>query len=548
MGGSSGGGGGGLVKSAVNVGNAYSPVYSGYNQISGGAVGNALGGSTLGGALTGENAMNAANGAFGAGGLSRPQGANIQQGTSVSDVQNAQAGAANSLKNQEALLAALQNQNGLGQQTGLLNQQWNYGNQLVANNGIGNQANAMNQQQSLNAQLAAANGVGTQNQAIQGLQNAAGMYGNIAAGRGPNPAQAMLNQQTGQNVANQAALMAGQRGAGSNVGLLARQAAQQGAATQQQAVGQGAALQAQQQVNALQGLTGAEQAIGGLGTTQAGMQQAGIGQQAGLANQQIGQVQAQQQSMANQANVMAGQQIGATTANTQAQLANQQQMQNALQGINQANVSSQSSVNAANAGLAAQQMKGQQQVAGGLASSIGGFSNLSGVGKAAYGGEIKKMADGGIAEAPNMPPPSSSAPIGAQAAMGPSSSFGQFLQNYNLPQPEMSSSKDEPELYKPEKDDEDKGDDTQNELLKTGLTALVLAAKGGLAKSGGHVVAKNPSQKAVKRGDDYANDKVPAKLSEGEIVLPRSVTMSKDPVKASARFVAKVLAKRKGKK
>lgn len=82
-------------------------------------------------------------------------------------------------------------------------------------------------------------------------------------GQGPNPAQAQLAQATGNNIAAQGAMMAGQRGSSSNAGLLARQIAQQGAATQQQAVGQGATLQAEQQLGAqrqLQDLYGQQQA------------------------------------------------------------------------------------------------------------------------------------------------------------------------------------------------------------------------------------------------------------------------------------------------
>jgi hypothetical protein len=67
-------------------------------------------------------------------------------------------------------------------------------------------------------------------------------------------------------------------------------------------------------------------------------------------------------------------------------------------------------------------------------------------------------------------------------------------------------------------------------------------------RSGGKVNAKSPKEKAVKQGNDYANDKIPAVLSEHEIVLPRSVTLSKDPVAESAKFVASVIAKRKGRK
>jgi len=73
-----------------------------------------------------------------------------------------------------------------------------------------------------------------------------------AQGKGPNPAQAALNQNTANNIAQTAALMAGQRGAGTNVGGIARAVGQQGAATQQQAVGQEATMQAQQQLAAQQ--------------------------------------------------------------------------------------------------------------------------------------------------------------------------------------------------------------------------------------------------------------------------------------------------------
>lgn len=71
-----------------------------------------------------------------------------------------------------------------------------------------------------------------------------------AQGQGPNPAQNMLNQATGANVSNTAALMAGQRGASANPGLIARQAGMAGAQMQQQAAGQAATLGAQQQLAA----------------------------------------------------------------------------------------------------------------------------------------------------------------------------------------------------------------------------------------------------------------------------------------------------------
>lgn len=97
-------------------------------------------------------------------------------------------------------------------------------------------------------------------------------------GQGPNPAQAALAQATGQNVAAQNALMAGQRGASANPALLARQAAMQGAQTQQNAAGQAATLQAQQQIAAQQALQQQQATMGqqnlGLFGTAAGAQNA----------------------------------------------------------------------------------------------------------------------------------------------------------------------------------------------------------------------------------------------------------------------------------
>jgi hypothetical protein len=59
-----------------------------------------------------------------------------------------------------------------------------------------------------------------------------------------------------------------------------------------------------------------------------------------------------------------------------------------------------------------------------------------------------------------------------------------------------------------------------------------------LMNNGGKVPGK-----AKHKGDDYRNDTVKALLSPGEIVLPNSVTQSKDPVKAAAKFVEAIVAK-----
>ncbi len=436
-----------------------------------------------------------------------PEQANIQQATNIGNVQQAQQGVTNALSGQQGLLAALQNQGGLGMQ-----------NTAAAN------------QQGLANQLQAANGVGAQQGAISGLQNTAGMYQNIAQGRGPNPAQAMLNQATGQNVANQAALMAGQRGAGANVGLMARQAGQQGAGIQQQAVGQGATMQANQQLNALQGLTGAQQAIGGLGS--------------GLTNQQMGANQA----YANQANQIAGQQIGQVNANTQANLANQNAMQGTLQGINNSNVASQASVNTGNVELSKANTAAKQKIIGGATNALGEMGQMFGSGgggeaEGARGGMVH-MADGGPMTPMNPAPVQNMTPMNP----GPSSSFGQFVTNNQNDNQKASSDlvqQQTNEKSEPIKDDEDsKKKSGVNMGQIASIAALALLAKGGLAQGGGKVAAKSSSQKAEKSGNSYSNDKIPAMLSEGEIVLPRSVTQSKDPQTAAAKFVAQVIARR----
>lgn len=123
-------------------------------------------------------------------------------------------------------------------------------NTTVPTNGQQIQDAYTQQQSGLQQQQNFANAVG----AMNGLANQNAVYGQlqgVANGTGPNPAQAQLAQATGANVANQAALMAGQRGSGANAGLLARQAAMQGANTQQQAANQAATLQANQSLSAI---------------------------------------------------------------------------------------------------------------------------------------------------------------------------------------------------------------------------------------------------------------------------------------------------------
>lgn len=427
---------------------------------------------------------------------------------------------------------------------------------------------AQGQQQAFLAAIQAQNGLGNQSSVFN-------QYQNVANGTGPNPAQAMLNNATGQNVAQQAALMAGQRGASQNVGLMARQAAQQGAGIQQQAVGQGASMQAQQSLNAMAG-------------------------------------------MGNIANTQAAQQAAATGANTQAAQNQEQNLMNAIAQQNNAKVGMQSNVNNANASIAGI-TAGQQydtfnsvvgQGAKGLMTAFAG------------GGEVKRYDQGGIISAPavdanigmgapqaapNMAGPSSKAaqymsaksdsPNIGTAANAAGAVIGKGLKSLfsSTPAPTSSgTSWQTPGSGQANSLDSSLGLDTSltkgaasgqtagaddladmavgadggmvDQIVKLAPMIAMMAAKGGkvpaLLSPGEKYLSpkdvkkvekgENPMKagktvpgKAKVKGDknSYANDTVPASLDSGGIVLPRSVTQSKNPDKKAAEFVRAIMAK-----
>jgi hypothetical protein len=172
--------------------------------------------------------------------------------------------------------------------------------------------------------------------AIQNQSNVFNQLQGVANGQGPNPALAQHNISTGENIQHQAALMAGQRGASANPGLIGRQIGQQGAQIQQQGAGQSALLQALQQLNAL-------------------------GQLGGMAGQQVGQLQ------------------NATFGNTE-------QLLGGAGATNQANVANQSNLNETNQRMAGMNANNTSNLYGGFAkaASAGVFPK----GKA-HGGEIE---------------------------------------------------------------------------------------------------------------------------------------------------------------
>lgn len=392
----------------------------------------------------------------------------------------------------------------------------------------GNTQTAMGNQGALLSALQGQNGLSNQNQVYSQLQG-------VASGQGPNPAQAMLNQSTGQNVANQAALMAGQRGASQNVGLMARQNAQQGAQIQQQAAGQGASMQAQQ-------------ALGAIG--------------------QAGQM----------ANTMASNQIGQTNAN----VASQQGEQNTLQGANTAN-------NAVQGQLANTTMQGQQGLLGGVMNSAGAASGLF-----ASGGPVDMSSQGafgpqsmfaqalsGSSSAAQVPSFGSSNPgaqalanVGKHDSKKPAKPSQTDQMNQQLPQAQQQFQQ---QLVQP-------GQTSQPTSNSTDMTAPInpndpteninqgdqmYSAHGGEVKAvvspgerfippekvkavaDGKVSPMNvgtqfPGKPKVK-GDNYENDVIPTKLPAGGFVIPNSIMQSANPEKKAVDFVRSYLAK-KGKR
>ena len=348
-----------------------------------------------------------------------------------------------------------------------------------ANQLYGQTQSGIAQQQAMANALA---GQGTQGMGSQSALTAA--LQQQMAGQGPNPALAQLANTTGQNVANQAALMAGQRGAGGNVGLMARQAAQQGAATQQQAVGQSAVLQAQQQL-------AAQKQLQDLAASQVGQQQTGL-------------------NALNQAT--------------------QGAQQNTLSGINaqnNANVSMQGNINASNAGMAQTNANNAARATSGLLANIPVVGKLFG-------------ADGGLV--PNANHPMYDV---ANIYYGNHYAMGGGVENVGAPQANTQS------LFVPNSSPlgekkEQKKDGGGGEQIPSALSDAAEKLPAELESAASTMMASKGAMvpgKAKVPGNSYKNDTVPAMLSAGEIVLPRSVTMSKDAPEKAAKFVADVLAK-----
>lgn len=336
-------------------------------------------------------------------------------------------------------------------------------------------------------------------------------YQNTINGTGPNVALNQLHQATAANTANQAALMASQRGASANPGMIARQAAMQGAANQQADAGQAATLQAQQQIAAQQGL----------------------GQ---LSGQQIGQTQ------------------GAVSGANQGAQNEQNILQNANTAANNANVGMQSNINTTNAQTASANANGIGGLIGGGISAIGSLFSA-----AAEGGEVtqegmkkpEKFAEGGSPYLKGNPLLSNT-PTGSSE--GPQSYVGKWL----------TTSTDVPAIQNTSPAPQASGSGGGMGAL-TGMLGSLMEAEGGmvpaLVSPGERYLTPKEAKKVAKGekaplkagekipgkpkfpGNDYRNDVVPKKLKEGGIVIPNKILQSKNPGHEAKKFVQAVIAK-----
>lgn len=325
-------------------------------------------------------------------------------------------------------------------------------------NALGWQSDFLHQLQGQNANTFASN------QALQA------QLGQMAAGGGPNPAQAQFQDNANKIAAQTAGMIGSQKGM--SPALQARLMAQQGAGAQQGIAGQAAALQQQQQMAA------------------------------------IGALQ-------NQNAAMLGQQQAAHSALNQGVLG---QQGNVL-GI-------QGSANAANAGV-------QGNVASQQGKMFGGLMQGAGMAFMAHGGEVPCYAEGGPVDP--MAPQSQAASYFKHFEGAPAMPFnsGDSLQdgsaNFSYGLINALKSGGGPGAM---------AGGAGDLPLIAGAPPVMAAARGGEIPFAGQVPGK-----ANVPGDSLKNDTVSARLSPGEVVIPRSIMQSEDPAGHAAKFVAAVMAK-----
>ena len=251
---------------------------------------------------------------------------------------------------------------------------------------------------------------------------------------------------------------------------------------------------------------------------------------------------------ASQANQAAAGQSAALQAQTQ--LAAQQQLSGNLTNQQQIYQNALAAQNSAQSGVAVANANNSASALGGLTSGLGLAAGL------AHGGMVPEFAqggmmmprfdDGGMMGSPNvaggwtpgaalgissLPPPPAGDNFVNPTPLGVSD---QSKNKVEAQTPSQSGGGANQQVFQ--------GAQAAGKGIGKGIGALAgLFAEGGKVNNmtgGGHVPGK-----AKVAGDSLKNDVVNAKLSPGEVVIPRSVMNSKDPVKGASKFVAALLAK-----
>lgn len=370
-------------------------------------------------------------------------------------------------------------------------------------------------------------------------------------GQGPNPAQAMLNQSTDQNIRQNTGMISSQKGI--NPALAQALASKNAASTSQTAAGQSATMNAQQQMGAQQNLSSlynnqANQNLSNASTSGQLINQGSLGAQ-GL----TAAVQAQN-AAANQG--LLGGVLGAagTGALAYAMMSDGGTVKNYDSG-----------------GTASQDdyVPGINPWAKQVGSDLGGMSSSSdqiakGIMKSAginlfpsgvninpivpYKPKKNNQASGSSAIPDPIKLPASENVLGTQVADNSQYPMAQGV-SYSGPMSPAAG-------FYP-------NDTTGSGQIYQGNNVM-LASKGATIPSHMHPIAKiyhanfkpaggtkmlkaaggDVPGKAKVRGDSETNDTVKTLLSPGEVVIPRSIMQSDDPAANAAKFVANELRKK----
>lgn len=346
-----------------------------------------------------------------------------------------------------------------------------------------------------------------------------------ANGQGPSLAQNQLKEGTDRTANLAAGAIASQRGI--NPALAARMITQQQANANQQAAGQSADLRMQEQMAARQQLANVlgQQMQGGLGAGGLGNQFLGTVGQLGQGQQQLSQQDY----------------LNARNRGLEAAIANQRQQMTADQ---------------INAGVAGQNAQINGGIAGGILGGVGGFLGLAG------GGKVPAMTprdltpadkatmggDWGLDNPEKAPSPGSTRGVGHEALQTPQKmamggfaggtpgfnsglvSLGQALRHRMQAQQAV-----QPVMAQPGAPMGIGDVLRQSSFMAPAPHAPAPTAPMAAPMMGGGRV---PGHAEV-HGDSEKNDKVPALLSPGEVVIPRSKAKDGDKAKAFVEAIAK---------